>query len=148
MVLHERITRFVAEMKGKFSTFGPAACKPTQGPSINYVVSKSAIFDPLTLSSFLLSKVYVVNRLLGYLPPPFRRNIVYGRPLSCLTAEVATSNLAMPFHFMLCRKIKFLQFWNSRMNGKGKKKEIQASAQVALIVSHAIRIARNLFSVI
>ena len=37
MVLHERITRFVAEMKGKFSTFGPAACKPTQGPSINDV---------------------------------------------------------------------------------------------------------------
>ena len=28
----------------------------------------------------------------------------------------------MPFHFMLCRKIKFLQFWNSRMNGKGKKR--------------------------
>ena len=32
MVLHERITRFVAEMKGKFSTFGPAASKPTQLP--------------------------------------------------------------------------------------------------------------------
>ena len=37
MVLHERITRFVAEMKGKFSTFGPAACKPTQEASVNNV---------------------------------------------------------------------------------------------------------------
>ena len=44
----------------------------SKGPSINYVVSKSAIFDPLPppLSSFLLSRVYLVNRLWGYPPPP------------------------------------------------------------------------------
>ena len=38
-----------------------------KGPSINYVVSKSAIFYPLPLSSFLLSRVYVGNRLWGYI---------------------------------------------------------------------------------
>ena len=43
----------------------------TQWPSISYVVSKLAIFDPLPpLLSFLLCKVYVVNHLWGYLPPP------------------------------------------------------------------------------
>ena len=37
-----------------------------KGPSINYVVSKSAIFDPLPpCRLFLLIKVYVVNRLWG-----------------------------------------------------------------------------------
>jgi hypothetical protein len=43
-------------------------CRHHKGPSINYVVSKLAIFDPLhRLSSFLLSEVYVVNRLLRWL---------------------------------------------------------------------------------
>ena len=32
------------------------------------------------LSSFLLSRVYLVNRLWGYPPPPYRDDIVYGRP--------------------------------------------------------------------
>ena len=41
------------------------SCKFRKGPSINYVVSKSAIFDR-PLSSFLLSKAYVVNRLCGF----------------------------------------------------------------------------------
>ena len=52
--------------------------KEGQGPSINYVVSKSAIFDPLPCR--LLSKVYLLNRLWAY-PPPFRDDIVYGWPL-------------------------------------------------------------------
>ena len=52
-----------------------------KGPSINYVFSKSAIFDPSpALSSFLLSKVYLLNRLWDY-PPPYRDDIVYGRLL-------------------------------------------------------------------
>ena len=53
----------------------------TQGPSINYVVSKSVIFDPLPppLSSFLLSRVYVVNRLWGY-----QDDIICGWSLRCL----------------------------------------------------------------
>ena len=42
-----------------------------KGLSINYVVSKLGIFDPLPpLLSFLLSKVYLVNCLGGYPPPP------------------------------------------------------------------------------
>ena len=37
---------------------------------------------PPPLSPFLFSKVYVVNRFWGY--PPYRDDIVYGRPLSYL----------------------------------------------------------------
>ena len=65
----------------------------TTGPSINYVVSKLAIFDPLSpLSSFLLSKVYLINRLLGYPPSPYRDDIVYGRPLSHLWEQFSPTH--------------------------------------------------------
>ena len=52
-----------------------------KGSSINYVDSKLEISDPPSLSSFLLSRVYLVNRLWGYPPPPpYRDDIVYGQP--------------------------------------------------------------------
>ena len=37
-----------------------------KGPSINYVVSKSAIFDHLPPCLFLISRFYLVKRLWGY----------------------------------------------------------------------------------
>ena len=52
------------------NSFSYSSCY--KGPSISYVVSKSTIFYllPPPLSSFLLSKVYLVNRLWGYPAPP------------------------------------------------------------------------------
>ena len=44
----------------------------TKGPYLNYVVSKSS-----PLSSFLLSRVYVVNRLWGYNPSPHTSHSAY-----------------------------------------------------------------------
>ena len=50
---------------------------------INYFVSKLASFDPLP--PFLLSKVYVVNRLWGYPPPPLaRRHSLWTAPNNTL----------------------------------------------------------------
>ena len=47
-----------------------------KGPSINYIVSKLAIFDPLSdFVVFLLSKI-------GDFEPHYRGVIVYGRPLT------------------------------------------------------------------
>ena len=53
-----------------------------RGPSINYVVSKSEVFYLLPpLSSFLLSRVYLVNRVRGYSPPPLPRRHSLWTPL-------------------------------------------------------------------
>ena len=49
-------------------------CTTPMEPSINYVVSKSAIF-----SSFFIKWGLFSNRLWGYLPITFRDDIVYGR---------------------------------------------------------------------
>ena len=50
------------------------------GPSINYILSKSAFYDPLLpFASFLLSRVYSGYHLLGY-PPPYQDDIVCERP--------------------------------------------------------------------
>ena len=51
---------------------------PPKGSSINYVVSK---LPPPPLSSLLLSRVYLVNRLWSSPPPTYKDDIVYGRPL-------------------------------------------------------------------
>ena len=49
----------------------------TKGPSINYVVSKSAIFDPLLLVVFLLSKI---GNFCPPPPPPLRRHSLWTAP--------------------------------------------------------------------
>ena len=50
--------------------------RPMKGPSINYVVTKLTIFDPLLLVVFLLCKIGNFWPL-----PPYWDDIVYGRPL-------------------------------------------------------------------
>ena len=52
----------------------------------------------MPLSSFLLSKVYVVNHLWGYPPPSYRDDIVYGRPLTVQKGQ----NLKESYRARLC----------------------------------------------
>ena len=58
-------------------------CGRTKGPSINYVVSKSAIF--------ILNRFYLV-----YLGPPYRDDIVFRRPLSNLNLQIEVGKTVPP----------------------------------------------------
>ena len=79
--------------------------------SINYVVSKSAIFDPLSpLSSFLLGKVYVVNRLWGYPLPPLRRHSLWTAPNVSRQVDRGNKLIEIEKMFAFCKLISAT--WN------------------------------------
>ena len=65
----------------------------TKGPSINYVVSKSAIFDSPhhSLPFFILNRFYLVC-----MGPPYRDDIVFRRPLSNLTLQIEVGKNVPP----------------------------------------------------
>ena len=54
---------------------------------------------------FLLSKVYVVNRLWDYLPPPYRDDLVYGRPLTHLIWKRSETYFETRGHILIFKKM-------------------------------------------
>ena len=65
--------------------------------------------SPPFLSSFLSSRIHLVNRLWAYPPPPCRDDIVYGRPL-VLSALVSIKKLITQSFISFQKSVSFFGF--------------------------------------